>query len=190
MMPKPAIDGLTAVELITQNDCNELAVQGDENQQLSHKIKTMPLAELKKEERSAKFHLQSVQQAMVRCQTLDKQMTEEQVALSMMGTFNGIGATDTIEEMMAIQLMGLQNAVVESLQRAGHPKMPEEISIKYLNAASKASRAFAGIVDAMDKHRGDRAQKVVVEHVHVHAGGQAIVGNVEGGAGGRGKKSK
>jgi len=32
---------------------------------------------------------------------------------------------------------------------------------------------------ALDKHRGRNPQKVVVEHVHVEAGGQAIVGHVE-----------
>jgi hypothetical protein len=33
-------------------------------------------------------------------------------------------------------------------------------------------------VEALSRHRGKGQQKVTVEHVHVHAGGQAIVGNV------------
>ena len=32
---------------------------------------------------------------------------------------------------------------------------------------------------ALDKHRGKGQQKVTVEHVYVHAGGQAVVGMVE-----------
>ena len=32
---------------------------------------------------------------------------------------------------------------------------------------------------ALNRHRGKGQQKVTVEHVHVHEGGQAIVGNVE-----------
>ena len=36
-------------------------------------------------------------------------------------------------------------------------------------------------MEALDKHRGKGSQKITVEHVNVHAGGQAIVGNVKAG---------
>ena len=35
------------------------------------------------------------------------------------------------------------------------------------------------LLDALNRHRGKGQQKVTVEHVHVHAGGQAVVGVVE-----------
>ena len=38
-------------------------------------------------------------------------------------------------------------------------------------------------VEALDKHRRKGQQTVVVEHVHVNDGGQAIVGNVSAGRG-------
>jgi len=44
------------------------------------------------------------------------------------------------------------------------------------------------LVEALNRHRGKGQQKVTVEHVHVHAGGQAIVGNV--GTPGGGVQSK
>jgi hypothetical protein len=34
-------------------------------------------------------------------------------------------------------------------------------------------------LESLNRHRGKGAQKVTVEHVHVHEGGQAIVGNVQ-----------
>ena len=34
-------------------------------------------------------------------------------------------------------------------------------------------------MEALNRHRGKGQQKVTVEHVHVHAGGQAVVGLVE-----------
>ena len=37
------------------------------------------------------------------------------------------------------------------------------------------------LLDALNRHRGKGQQKVTVEHVHVHAGGQAIVGAVHSG---------
>ena len=33
-------------------------------------------------------------------------------------------------------------------------------------------------LEALNKHRGKGQQKVTVEHVHVHQGGQAIVGRI------------
>jgi hypothetical protein len=38
---------------------------------------------------------------------------------------------------------------------------------------------FREQLQALQRYRGKGQQKVTVEHVHVHAGGQAIVGNVE-----------
>jgi hypothetical protein len=40
------------------------------------------------------------------------------------------------------------------------------------------------LLDALNKHRGKGQQKVTVEHVHVHAGGQAVVGTIERPGGG------
>ncbi len=59
-----------------------------------------------------------------------------------------------------------------------------------LNQANKLSRSFTTLLDALNKHRGKGQQKVTVEHVHVHQGGQAIVGAVEAPGGGKRKKSE
>ena len=40
------------------------------------------------------------------------------------------------------------------------------------------ARAASSSLDALNRHRGKGQQKVTVEHVHVNAGGQAIVGVV------------
>ena len=43
---------------------------------------------------------------------------------------------------------------------------------------ARLTRAFASQVDALAKLRRGGEQRVVVEHVHIHAGAQAIVGAV------------
>jgi hypothetical protein len=48
-----------------------------------------------------------------------------------------------------------------------------------LSQANKISRTYAVLRDALNRHRGKGQQKVTVEHVHVHSGGQAAVGTVE-----------
>jgi hypothetical protein len=55
----------------------------------------------------------------------------------------------------------------------------------HLNQANKLSRTWATLLEALNRHRGKGQQKVTVEHVHVHAGGQAVVGTVEAAGGGK-----
>ena len=59
-----------------------------------------------------------------------------------------------------------------------------------LAQANKLSRTYATLVEALNRHRGKGQQKVTVEHVHVHAGGQAVVGVVAPPGGGDQSKSK
>ena len=48
---------------------------------------------------------------------------------------------------------------------------------------NKLARTFTTQVAALKNYRTGGQQKMTVEHVHVHEGGQAIVGNVQGGGG-------
>jgi hypothetical protein len=49
-------------------------------------------------------------------------------------------------------------------------------------------RTYAMLLEALNRHRGKGQQKVTIEHVHVHEGGQAVVGVVETPGGGGQKK--
>jgi hypothetical protein len=59
-----------------------------------------------------------------------------------------------------------------------------------LSKANKLSRTYATLLEALNRHRGKGQQKVTVEHVHVHEGGQAIVGAVQTPGGGSHPKSE
>ena|SRR5215510_10672875 len=59
-----------------------------------------------------------------------------------------------------------------------------------LSQANKLGRTYAVLLDALNRHRGKGQQKVTVEHVHVHPGGQAMVGTVESPGGGDRPKSE
>ena len=56
-------------------------------------------------------------------------------------------------------------------------------------AFNKLARTFASQVEALKRYRSKGEQKMIVEHVTVNEGGQAIVGNVTAKGGGGGKKS-
>ncbi len=52
------------------------------------------------------------------------------------------------------------------------------------NALNKLARTFTTQVEALKRYRSKGEQRVIVEHVTVNEGGQAIVGSVETGGGG------
>jgi hypothetical protein len=86
--------------------------------------------------------------------------------------------------MMAAQLIAAHNAAMECYRRAMHPEQSVDGRRENLNHANKLSRTWTTLLDALNKHRGKGQQKVTVEHVHVHAGGQAVVGMVDRQGGG------
>jgi len=91
----------------------------------------------------------------------------------------GIGPKDEIEGMIAAQLIAAHCAAMECYRRAMGSEQTFEGQHENLRQATKLSRASAALVDTLNRHRGKGQQKVTVEHVHVHSGGQAIVGTVE-----------
>lgn len=102
----------------------------------------------------------------------------------------GIAPRDELEGMMAAQLIASHNAAMECYRRAMLGEQTFEGRHESLNQANKLSRTWATLLEALNRHRGKGQQKVTVEHVHVHAGGQAMVGMVETPGGGDRTKSE
>jgi len=72
---------------------------------------------------------------------------------------------------------------------ASNNNVHSSVRREHLNQTGKLSRTFAMLLDALNRHRGKGTQKITVEHVHVHSGGQAVVGIVEALGGGVQPKS-
>jgi hypothetical protein len=85
--------------------------------------------------------------------------------------------------MIAAQMIAAHSAAMECYRRAMLSEQTLEGRRANLSQANKLSRTYASLLEALNRHRGKGQQKVTVEHVHVHEGGQAIVGQVEGGGG-------
>jgi len=58
--------------------------------------------------------------------------------------------------------------------------------IDHIERAAKLMRVFSTQVETLVRYRSRGQQRVVVEHVNIEAGGQAVVGIVNG-RGGRGE---
>jgi hypothetical protein len=102
----------------------------------------------------------------------------------------GIRPRDDLEGMMAAQLIAAHNAAMECYRRAMIGEQSFEGRRENLAQANKLSRTYATLLEALNRHRGKGQQKVTVEHVHVHAGGQAVVGTLQTPGGGEQGKSE
>jgi hypothetical protein len=110
----------------------------------------------------------------------------EQAINQALAAVTGIGARDEVEAMLATQMVATHFAAMTLLRRLkGADTIPQQDSGG--NLAVKLLRAYAAQVEALQRYRGKGQQRVVVEHVHVHQGGQAIVGVVTTGGGAQSK---
>jgi hypothetical protein len=98
----------------------------------------------------------------------------------------GLGARDETEGMLATQMVATYLAAMRALR---HLRDSETVAQQDSNGnlAVKLLRTYTMQLEALQRYRGKGQQKVTVEHVHVNAGGQAIVGAVHSSAA---KKSK
>ena len=125
--------------------------------------------------------------------SLSPRSDPEQVSRQRRATLHalmGIAPNDEIEGMLAAQLIACHHASMECYGRAMLPQQPFEGRRENLSQANKLSRTYATLLEALNRHRGKGQQRVTVEHVHVHEGGQAIVGNVASPGGGAAQKSE
>ncbi len=98
----------------------------------------------------------------------------------MLSMVNGIEPKDQVEAMLAAQMAAVHMATMTFARRLAHvDNIPQQDSAE--RAFNKLARTFAAQVEALRRHRTGGEQKVTVEHVHVHEGGQAIVGNISHG---------
>jgi hypothetical protein len=122
--------------------------------------------------------------------TNSDQETRDKLLSATLAALVGIAPKDELEGMMAAQLIAAHNAAMECYRRAMIGEQTFEGRRENLAQANKLSRTYATLLEALNRHRGKGQQKVTVEHVHVHAGGQALVGVVEPPGGGDRAKSE
>jgi hypothetical protein len=102
--------------------------------------------------------------------------TKINAALAQIG---GIAPRDPLEGMLAVQMVGVHTAAMEHLSRS-LTNNDTLVASQCVARASRLLRIFATQLDTLNRHRGKAPseQRVVVEHVNINEGGQAIVGNV------------
>ncbi len=104
----------------------------------------------------------------------------------LLSVVRGVQPRDELETMLAVQMGAIHQATMTFARRLNHvDNIPQQDSAE--RALNKLARTYAMQMEALKRYRTSGQQKVTVEHVTVNAGGQAIVGAVQGGGGRDGK---
>jgi hypothetical protein len=105
-------------------------------------------------------------------------------------TIAELGPQNAMEAFLATQMVATHEAALLFLNRATQDGQTMDSNDAYVLRATRLMRLHLDQLEAMQKLKGKTGQqRVTVEHVHVHKGGQAIVGAVSAAnqTGGRGK---
>ena len=94
----------------------------------------------------------------------------------------GIEPKDELETMLAVQMAAIHLATMTFTRRLAHVETLDQQHGSE-GALNKLARTFAMQLEALKRYRTGGEQKVVVQHVNVNEGGQAIVGAVDRGRG-------
>ena len=104
----------------------------------------------------------------------------------MLSVIKGIEPRDQVEVMLGAQMAAVHMATMTFCRRLAYvDNLPQQESAE--KALNKLMRTFTTQMEALRKYRSGGEQKVTVEHVHVHAGGQAVVGTINHGGNTDGK---
>ncbi len=90
----------------------------------------------------------------------------------------GIGPRDELEGLLAVQMVGVHNLAMEFMERATLNGQTLDGVSENVHRATRMLRTFLAQMEALNRYRGKGEQKVIVKHVHVQEGGQAIVGTI------------
>ena len=96
-----------------------------------------------------------------------------------LAVLDGLQPRDEVEAMLVAQMVVTHAVAMDYLTRMKKAELIQAGEFTS-NFACKLLRAFAAQTEALGKLRRGGEQVVKVEHVHVHAGGQAVVGAVTG----------
>jgi hypothetical protein len=112
------------------------------------------------------------------------EVREERVNAAL-AVLDGVQPENEVEAMLAVQMAATHALMMQMASNAGRSDMIPHLEASG-NLAVKFARTFTAQIEALAKLRRPPEQRVIVEHVHVHNGGQAIVGTVThaGGTGG------
>jgi hypothetical protein len=122
--------------------------------------------------------------------TLRDQAIDAAAANEVLTMVSGLSPKSTVEAMLAMQMVAIHRATINMALRLRSTADLTQHTL-FSKALNNLSNTFGRHADTLKKLQGAGEQKVVVEHRHYHLaagaiapGGNAVLGDVEAGAGG------
>ena len=109
--------------------------------------------------------------------TPNSRSSDEQGIKFMMSVIRGLKPRDQTEAMIGAQMAAVHSAMMTAANRLAHAETLAEMDSAE-RAVNKLGRTFAALVDTFKRYRNGGEQKVMVQHMSIAEGGQAIVGNL------------
>jgi hypothetical protein len=118
-------------------------------------------------------------QQVANAQVWPRPKNVDESVIKAIATMKEMAPKTPTEALLAVHLIATSEAALMFLRRATAEGQTLEGSDANVLRATRLMRVFNEQLEAMQKLKGKAGQqKVTVEHVHVHQGGQAIVGEV------------
>lgn len=116
--------------------------------------------------------------------TLPEEMrNEDEYIKAALAMLHGIEPADELEGMLVAQMVAVHLITMNMSGRVMVDGQTIDAVTAGVNRMSKLMRTFTNQMEALQRYRGKGKQTIQVQHVQVNDGGQAVVGNVQGGGG-------
>lgn len=102
---------------------------------------------------------------------------EESTLNAALAIINSVQCRSELEAFIAVEIIATGFSGLRFL-RQSHRHMTEDYISVYGNYANKLLRLQLDLMQALDRHRRGHKQTMEVRHVHIHSGGQGVVGIV------------
>ena len=96
----------------------------------------------------------------------------------MLAMIEDLAPRDAVERMLAMQMAATHASLMSVSNKLNSVDKLHQHEI-YERSFNRLARTFTAQAEALRKHRNGGQSKVIVEHVTVNEGGQAIVGQVQ-----------
>ena len=130
--------------------------------------------------------VQGLMEQVARLSRTDGQVTEDQLNF-IMAFISGMEPRNEAEAMLAVQMAVVHSSTIAASRDLAKAEMLPQYD-SAVKAMTKLARTYTTQMETLKRFRSGGEQNVTVKHVHVHEGGQAIVGNVSSDRVGVGKK--
>lgn len=133
----------------------------------------------KENEHTKSFQRKVIKYNAIACQSGSENFDRDEAINESQNNLYALGAQTSLEELLIAQMTSIHFLQQKTIALATKSCLVEHMQF-YANSAIKLANCFTQQAALLAKLQGISGQKIIVEHVEVHHGGQAVVGNIQG----------